>query len=109
MPCNSDHLAPNDRERELQRAARLLVYVQRQTGRIPDDWLIQLADDIYAKNDRAVTELCATLRAMNPQVREVLVYDSHYPTARDLADWWDEHQAVDAARQQRETEQAGRS
>lgn len=99
MPCNSDYLRPTQREREMQRAAKLLVYVHQQTGKAPPDFAVKEADNSYASDERNVVDLCGFLRAMNDEDRERLVYNAKDKTARDLADWWEEHQAADAARE----------
>ena len=38
MPCNSDYLAPNVREQELQRAAKLLVWVKTKLHKVVPDY-----------------------------------------------------------------------
>ena len=63
--CNSDYLAPSRREQELQRAARLLVYDCKALGKKPEKWTVAEAGNIYAKDERSVTELCAELKKMD--------------------------------------------
>ena len=106
MPCNSDYLAPNTREQELQRAAKLLVWVKTKLGKSVPDYAKKAADDIYGKGgDRALKELCSTLKQMNKNKREELIYgNARDAVARDLADWWEKHQAADAEREQQEAE-----
>jgi hypothetical protein len=104
MPCNSDYLAPSNRESELQRAATLLVYVQRQTGQEPEEWVVAEAKNLYASDARSVTELCAALKAMDPEQRDEIVYNARSKIARDLADWWEEHQTADSEREKREVQ-----
>lgn len=99
MPCNSDYLNPNQREREMQRAAKLLVYVHQQTGKTPPAFAVKEAANIYARDERSVVDLCRFLRAMNDDDRERLVYNAKDKLARELADWWEAHQAADAARE----------
>lgn len=108
MPCNSDYMNPNERERELQRSAKLLVYVFRTIETTPPEWLLEEANNIYAKDDRSVTMLCATLKAMDPQERETLL-GGRKRTARDLANWWEEHLEADTAREEREAAEAERA
>lgn len=110
MPCNSDYLAPNAREQELQRAAKLLVWVKTKLGKAVPDYAKKAAADIYgAGGDRALKELCSTLKQMNKNKREELIYgNARDAVARDLADWWEQHQAADAAREQHEQEELGR-
>lgn len=107
MPCNSDYLRPTNREEELRRAAKLLVWVKTKLHKAVPDYAKKAAADIYGNGgDRAIKELCATLKQMNKNKREELIYgNAHDPIARDLADWWETHQAADAEREQREAEQ----
>ena len=102
MPCNFDYLEPSSREKELQRAAGLLVYLRKQTGKKPETWSVKESDNCYASDERSVTELCAALKAMDPKRRDTIVYNAHDKNARDLADWWEEHQAADAKREKKE-------
>ncbi len=109
MGCRSDYLEPNAREVELRRAARLLVFVHEKTGTTPPEWAVKEAANVYASDERSVTELCAVLRAMPAAKRDKLVYNGRDAQARDLADWWDAHQAADAAREAAERAQASRA
>ena len=102
MPCNSDYMAPSTKERELQRTAKLLVYLQRQLGQEPEAWLLHEANNIYSSNDQSVIKLCDALRQMSPTQMDSIVYNGHNKTARDLADWWEEHQAADVERERTE-------
>ena len=102
MPCRTDYLEPNQREVELQRAARLLVYLWEQTGKNLEAWAVSESTNVYARDERSVTELCAALRAMDSKQRDTIIYNAHDKDARDLATWWEEHQAADAAREEQE-------
>jgi hypothetical protein len=106
MGCNSEYLQASNREQELQRAAQLLVYVHEQSALEPPEWAKKEAKNIYASDDRSVTELCAFLQGMEPVAREQLVYNAKCKTARDLADWWETHQAADRKREERERKEA---
>jgi len=108
MGCNSDYLEPTYREKELQRAAKLLVYVREKLGQKPEAWVVKEADRIYAKDERSVTELCAALKAMDSKQLDALVYNARDKSARGLADWWEEHQAADAEREKQEVAEKDR-
>ena len=97
MPCNSDYLAQNAREAELQRAAKLLVYVKTQLGEVVSDLLKQTANDYYAKED-FIPELCEAIDIMSAQQFDRIVYNARSKQARDLADWWEEHVEADRKR-----------
>jgi hypothetical protein len=102
MGCNSEYLEPTRREVELKRAAGLLVFVTKAMGAEPEDWMKREAGNSYASDSRSVTELCSALKAMSKKDLERIVYDARNKTSRDLADWWEAHQAADAAREARE-------
>lgn len=103
MPCNSDYLRPSEREREHQRAAKLLAYVCEFTGTETPEWLAKEARDLYAKDERTIPALCTLVTAMTDEVRERCVYNAHHPVSRDLADWWERHLAADADRLTKES------
>ena len=103
MPCRSDHMERSGREEECLRAACLLIYVLEKTGQKPEAWLVKEAQDYYPRNERSITELCATLKAMSPNDRDALIYNARDRDARHLADWWEEHQVADAKRERQES------
>jgi hypothetical protein len=103
MPCNSDYLEPTKREQELKHAANLLVYVARKLGAVVEPWMTEQAQALYANDERCVTVLCDVLTQLSNDSRDRLLYsDARDKTARDLADWWEEHQRADARRRQDE-------
>ena len=102
MPCNSDYLNPNHRERQLQRTAKLLIYVCQEMSQPVEPWIDDEAENIYARDTRLVPELCRVLRSLSPEDRERIVYNAHDKRSRDLADWWEEHEKVDKAREGKE-------
>lgn len=107
MPCNSDGYEPTDREYQLQRTARLLVYAAEKIGRpVKPEWEMAAADP-YCKMD-LVPELCSFLRGLEPPVFDSIVYDARSKQSRDLADWWEEHEAHDRDREAREKAEAKR-
>lgn len=107
MPCTSDYPAPTPKEIELQRTAKLLIYVLEKTGRKADALMKKTAEDCYANEDY-VPKLCAMLKKMPEKVRDKLVYDARNKTSRELADWWEEHQAADLRQRREEQEQKER-
>lgn len=91
---------PTNKEAELQRTAKLLVYVLEKRGAPVDSLIKQTAANQYANEDY-VPELCNELRILrcdHPDQYENIVYNAHDKVSRDLADWWDDHQAADARR-----------
>jgi hypothetical protein len=104
MPCNSDYLDPTNREREHQRAAKLLVYIHERMAVDSPEWIVAEASNAYANDARLIPLLCTTMTNMGDIMRDNFTYKSaKLPIARDLADWWETHQAADKARADRES------
>lgn len=106
MPCNSDYLDPTAREAELQRTAKLAVYVLREQKAAIPQWVLDESKNQYASNGDIVPLLCELVNRMTKRQRERIVYNAHDETSRDLADWWDTHQAADREREAAEAEVA---
>ncbi len=106
MPCQSGYLAATWHEKERKRAAVLLRYV-RLSLRIPVGEELQKQHlDYYGVGPDRVPELCELLTEMDSEDLEFIVYNAHSKTARDLADWWEDHQEADVARVKKEDEDA---
>lgn len=101
MPCNSDYLQPSYREAELARAAKLMLYVANKLGFQPAAALESDAKSLYGGADY-VPSLCQAIRGMTPEQVNSIVYNAKDRTARDLADWWEDHQKADADREEKE-------
>ncbi len=100
MPCLSDYMQPSDKERLLQRTAQLLLYVRRQTGVEPENWVLKDSEDRYLETDRSVIELCRTLRNMAPEILHLLINKHHDRDSLDLFEWWRAHQIADDRRKE---------
>lgn len=119
MPCNSDYMEPNEKERNRQQVARLLVHVLT-TLAIPDKMLGKYRVDarhIYGGSldlDAGTARLCELMGEIERtgQASSVLS-DISNPLHRELYDWWEEHKRADAEREKSELEaqerEAGRS
>lgn len=106
MPCDSSYLEATGREKELHRAAQLLVYVRQKQGYNVEPFVQGAANDYYGNNDdRPLKLLCETLTNMDPKKRDKIIYEPHSRVARDLANWWEEHQEADKKRVEAETRQ----
>ncbi len=97
MPCSSEHLEPTAKERYRQRTARLYIYAWTEMGMGP------VLPEVYAaSNDPYCTAdytnmLCALIgAAMSKPEQDRIVYNARDPRARDLADWWEAHEQLDA-------------
>lgn len=109
MPCKSDYLAPRDKEKAMQDAARYQVIVRTRLGLPVPAWLKREAKNIYACDERNVTGLCALLKAMSKSERDKLLYsDARDAQMRDIAAWWEAHVKADRARATRERNKAKR-
>lgn len=105
MPCRSEYQEPNQREIETNRVANLLVYVTAvKDVDISGDLnrrIVSAADNSYpniSDLDEFVATLCKILGSLTEQELNDIVYNGRSARARRLADWWDNHQKVDAER-----------
>lgn len=98
MPCDSRYLDQTEREKELQRAAKLLVYVRGKIGKPIDELLSQTAAAYYASVDY-VPELCGELCSLSKTQVDEIVYNARDKNSRDLADWWERHESADRQRE----------
>lgn len=110
MPCNSDHLKPNERERERKEAAELAVHVCQTLKIDYPYWIFEASQNIYGegtdehgKAQDSVKFLCELLSDLNNSDLDAIVYgDIRNPTCRKLASWWERHQKYDLSREARE-------
>lgn len=104
MPCTSAYLEPSAQERDRQNAARLYAYVIEKTAKYPKEsptyrQAVAAAKEPYQPTDYYIQILCGCLREMDVKVREALLYgDPKDRTARQLATWWEDHEAADKKR-----------
>lgn len=108
MPCTCDYPDPSRKQRELTRVAELLLFIKSRhpTVTIPAKCR-QVANDDYPDTklaDLYTQRLCS----LCSKLPDSFIYYGRDPECRALADWWDEHQAMDAARKKREAEQAAK-
>lgn len=107
MPCNSDYMEPSGYELRLRDTARLLVYLHDRLSIKCPEHFVEMSKTNYPHDpgDEAVPKLCAMLKKLSndsPGEFAQIVYDAHSKQSRALADWWEEHQAADRAREQKE-------
>lgn len=99
MPCDSSYQNPNEWEAESLRVCKLIVNFS------PDPvprWVREAADSRYgcpARLDEATQLLCE----MCQKLPDSAVHNGYSRKARDLANWWDEHQEHDRVRKRDET------
>jgi hypothetical protein len=98
MGCRSDYLEATGLEKGLQQAAKLAVFVDNKLCGITPSAIVDQSKEYYSKDVGQVQYLCDKLTRMGEADRERIVYDAHNPVSRELAEWWETHQAADAAR-----------
>lgn len=105
MPCNSDYLTPTQREVNTRKVSNLLVYVMINLGEPVPEAIAKSADDTYGYGytlEEGVPKLCGLLKAMTAAEQEKIIYNPRDKRSRELATWWEEHQAADKAREFKE-------
>ena len=102
----SDPTAP---EEESKVVAKHLSFIFGLKGKVVPQ-SIQRAAHSYrgdiSKIDEMTEMLCTLCQTMSEAQREAIIYDGHNPKSRVLADWWENHQMVDAERIERKREKA---
>lgn len=103
MGCRSDYLEPDAAEKNSKRVCALLIYVLTALNRATEIKPVMRhgADNVYGDIgylNRGVVRLCSLCKNMTQQEQSTIIYDGRNEKARDLADWWEEHQKADAAR-----------
>lgn len=107
MPCRTDHIEPTREEREAQHVCQLLVWVNNSLGRSSSEELKANANRSYATDLNTWTaELCAILGSLDDEQIDKIVYNARSQKSRKLADWWENHQEADRAREQQEKQDA---
>lgn len=100
MGCRSDYLEQTSVEAFVQTTAKNLVYVLKSLKKTVPKWVTTIANDYYAQDpqDQLTPMLCETIKKMSSSQLQKIVYDGKKPEARQLAEWWDNHQAADKRR-----------
>lgn len=104
MPCDSSHMDPLPREREL---SKVLAFLEElRTGKLNEEHFKGYHPAAYCTSptqkqlDDATAQLCEELRALpNPETAGRVSHTNH---SLELQIWWRDHQRHDAEREQRE-------
>jgi hypothetical protein len=104
MGCNSDYMKPTKQEEFHKQTAKLLIHAKKILG------VEVTAED--KKNETSsygdpsvVPALCKLLGDLTKTKRDKVLYsDAKDKVRRQLADWWEEHEAADKARRKKEQE-----
>lgn len=105
MPCNSEYMNPTHAEINSQKTCQNLVYLLEKLNKPIPDWVTKAAQNSYGVVDRlneSVTLLCSVVKGLNEEQAAEFIYDGRDKRARQLADWWEEHEIADAAREAKE-------
>jgi len=101
MPCTSDYADPTAYEEFVSETVKNLMYLRRMLGINPSEELIAAYKKCYfskKEGDKWTAELCERLNKLSKKDMEKFVYDAHSKKARNLANWWEDHQEADKAR-----------
>lgn len=105
MPCNCDYMNPTQAEINSQKTCQNLVYLFEKINKPIPEWAEKAANNSYGdvgKLNAAVVLLCSTIKGLTNEQAAEFLYDGRDKRARKLADWWEEHEAADAARKAKE-------
>jgi hypothetical protein len=102
MGCNSDYMKPTKQEEFHKQTAKLLIHAKKILG------VEVTAED--KKNETSsygdpsvVPALCKLLGDLTKNKRDKVLYsDAKDKVRRQLADWWEEHEAADNTRRAKE-------
>lgn len=103
MGCSSEYMNPSKAEVNSKKVCELLVFLGGKVGKPVPDWAHKAAGSQYGDPKR-LDEATQLLCALCQDVDESVIYNARDPQCRALADWWEEHQAADRAREQSEKE-----
>lgn len=107
MPCNCDHLEPNQYEIEAKKVAQNIVFTcKKLRKKIPEN-AQEGVNDCYgnvAELKNMTVFLCSLLRSLSKKDLDRIVYNGRDKDSRKLADWWDEHKKADRVREKKEKE-----
>ena len=101
MPCISDYAEPSTYDKFVSDTVKNLMYLRRMLGIDTSEELVEAYKKCYyskVEGDKWTAELCERLHNLSKKDMDKFVYDAHSKKARNLADWWEEHQEADKAR-----------
>lgn len=102
MPCRDD--GPDPRYLALQERVELLIklahYLDEKLGQ--PSFVAQADLPLHRKRDALAAHLCATIKTLDEDVLNTVMYDGRSSMARKLAEFWEEHQLADRKREEAE-------
>ena len=113
MPCVSDYLEPDAREKEAGTLARLLEWLISDMGKrcpvcpsfivgkcfqkaIKDGYVYHVSQ---ATLDEWTETLCRIVRSFSGEDQDKYLYDGRNAKSRQLIEWWERHQKADERRE----------
>jgi hypothetical protein len=99
MGCNGDHYLPNCCKNEEYKVKRLVKYVFPLLGKpIPKFRNVYDLADNHMRDalDEGTALLCECCGNMSPEQQAKIIFDGRISEARELAEWWQEHQDADS-------------
>lgn len=99
MSCDCSHMESTRFEAESRKVAKFLVWVFEHLGEPLPEWVILAANHVYG-NSESVDALTAMLCAACERLHDDVIYDGCNRTARQLADWWDDHKEADRIKEE---------
>lgn len=109
MTCVSSYFEVTKLEQKLRETEQLCVFVANKRNILIPSKIIAASKDIYVRNVGQVEWLCEILRSVKQYSErefDELVYNAKDANSRQLANWWEEHEAADEARERKEAEDA---
>ena len=117
MPCRCDIPDPGERDLEVIKVCKLLVYVFEKTGFSAHAWVREIAnkEGYQAMFDRdrdylddLTATLCQEVRAIDkkPALANEILWNGRSAKARSLANWWEAHLEADRIREEEEAAEA---
>lgn len=110
MGCRSDYMEQSSTEAFCQKTAQNIVYVLKSLKKDVPKWIQETAEDYYAQDpqDKLTPTLCGLIKKMTSTQLDKIVYDGRKAEARQLAQWWEEHQKADERRQAEDAEKTAK-
>ena len=107
MPCNCDHMEPNERGRHQQEASECYVWLCEKLGMEPGEKIRKAAANIYGRGGEGAAEkLCELLRSIGEdKYKAILTANLDDDTAVTMLSWKGEHEVWDRERAEREAEE----
>ena len=99
MPCNSEYLAPNDREKESIKVRKLIRALHKNLGMpVLERFSENQENGIYGNEktlDKDTDYLCRLMRETEPTIKYRIASGINNGDDIDLLAWWGKHQKWD--------------